>query len=94
MVDRPGGFQRAGQPGLAEPDSATRNDENHTSGAWRTLWVARDSQDARGRGLFSSDRGRTDTQEPPRCARPVLEAGFQFRFPRMEDAVREIEGRL
>src|SRR5207245_5549050 len=24
----------------------------------------------------------------------LLEAGFQFRFPRMEDAVREIEGRL
>ncbi len=43
---RPGRFQRAGKPGLAEPDSATRYDENHTSGAWRTLWIARDSQDA------------------------------------------------
>src|SRR3989442_3433364 len=26
--------------------------------------------------------------------RRLLEAGFEFRFPRMEDAVREIEGRL
>ena len=26
--------------------------------------------------------------------RRLLEAGFEFRFPRMEDAVREIEGPL
>src|SRR5206468_3345406 len=82
MVDRPGRFQRAGQPGLAEPDSAARNDENHTSGAWCALWIARDAQDARGRGLRSQDRGRTDNQEPPSCARPAAGIRLPVSFSR------------
>src|SRR5438093_1867480 len=46
MVDRARRFHRAGQRGLAEPDSATRDDENHPSRVRNALWIARDAPDA------------------------------------------------
>jgi hypothetical protein len=53
MVDPTERFQWGSQLGFSEPDYASRDDENHTAGVRRALWIARDAQDARVRDLRS-----------------------------------------
>src|SRR6266571_6301032 len=94
MVNRPGRFQRAGKPGLAEPDSATRYDENHTSGLGVPFGLPATRRMLEVAGFFHRTEAELIIKSRRAAPGRLLEAGFQFRFPRMEDAVREIEGRL